>query len=211
MVWRRSISRPANSSSAKAPEDNLDAEIARIDPAEIVASDALADLPGLKRLCAETKRPLTPLGRQSGDGLSAARRILDYFGLATLDGLGAFSRAEIAAAAAALFYIERTQFSARPALNLPSRVALEAHMSIDAATRANLELTRTLAGAREGSLIGAIDRTVTAPGGRLLAERLAAPLTDIAAISRRRGSIAFFLDEPDLRQTYAACLKPFRI
>jgi DNA mismatch repair protein MutS len=192
---------------SEAPEENLEAEIARIDPAEIVASDALADSSGLKRLCGETMRPLTPLGRLFGDGPSGARRILDYFGLATLDGLGTFSRAEIAAAAAALFYIERTQLSARPALNLPSRLALEGHMSIDAATRANLELTRTLTGARQGSLIGAIDRTVTAPGGRLLAERLAAPLTDIAAIARRQASIAFFLDEPDLRQTIRGLLK----
>ncbi len=190
-----------------ASEANFEAEIARIDPAEIVASDALADSPGFRRLCGEAKRPLTPIGRSSGDGFSAERRILDFFGLATLDGLGAFSSAEIAAAATALFYIERTQFAARPALNLPSRVAREAHMAIDAATRANLEMTRTPAGAREGSLIGVIDRTVTAPGGRLLAERLAAPLTDAAAIMRRQASIAFFLDEPDMRQTIRGLLK----
>jgi len=114
---------------------------------------------------------------RAGEGESAARRIKDYFGLATLEGLGALSRAEIAAAAVAIFYIERTQFSARPALNLPSRFSRDARMDIDAATRANLELTRTLAGAREGSLLAAIDKTVTAPGSRLLAERLAAPLT----------------------------------
>ncbi len=185
----------------------LEAEIARIDPAEIVAPEALMALPDFVRLCREAKLPLTPLGRQSGDGFSAERRIKDYFGLATLDGLGALSRAEIAAAAAAIFYIERTQFGARPALNLPARLGREIHMAIDAATRANLELTRTLAGAREGSLIGAIDKTVTASGGRLLAERLASPLTDVVAIARRLDAIAFFVDEPALRQNVRAKLK----
>ncbi|VTZ22832.1 DNA mismatch repair protein MutS [Methylocella tundrae] len=192
---------------SEAPEAALEAEIARIEPAEIIVPDALMDSPGLVRLCRETKAPLTPLGRQSGEGSSAERRILDYFGLATLDGLGALSRAEIAAAAAALFYVERTQFSARPSLNLPARLSRETHMAIDAATRANLELTRTLTGAREGSLIGAIDKTVTAAGGRLLAERLAAPLTDIGQIARRQTAVAFFIDEPGLRGEVRKALK----
>ena len=140
-------------------------------------------------------------------GASAERRIKDYFGLATLDGLGALSSAEIAAAAAAIFYIERTQFSARPALSLPTRLAPGARMEIDAATRANLELTRTLAGTRDGSLLATIDKTVTAPGSRLLAERLAAPLTAPKDIECRLDAVAFFVDEPGLRKDVRACLK----
>ena len=80
-------------------------------------------------------------------------------------------------------------------------------MAIDAATRANLELTRTLGGGREGSLIGAIDRTVTAAGGRLLAERLAAPLTSVRDIAQRQDAIAFFIDEPGLRRDVRMFLK----
>ena len=80
-------------------------------------------------------------------------------------------------------------------------------MTIDAATRANLELTRTLSGARAGSLIDAIDRTVTAAGGRLLAERLAAPLTGVGDIARRHDAIAFFLEEPVLRRAARMTLK----
>jgi DNA mismatch repair protein MutS len=192
---------------SEASEAALEAEIARIEPAEIVAPDALMDAPGFARACAAVRAPLTPLGRQSGEGASAERRIRDYFGLATLDGLGGLSRAEIAAAAAALFYIERTQFSARPALGLPARLGRDAHMTIDAATRANLELTRTLSGARAGSLIDAIDRTVTAAGGRLLTERLAAPLTGVADIARRQDAIAFFIDEAALRREARMTLK----
>ena len=190
-----------------AAEDSLEAEISRLDPAEIVAPEAVCTLPCLARLALETKLSLTPLGNEAGVGPSAERRITDFFGLATLDGLGNFSSAEIAAAAVALLYIERTQISARPALNLPMRIARDALMGIDAATRANLELGWTLAGRREGSLLATIDKTVTAPGSRLLAERLAAPLTDPQFISARLDAVAFFVEEPGLRKTVRACLK----
>ena len=72
-------------------------------------------------------------------------------------------------------------------------------MLIDQATRANLELTRTLGGERRGSLLDAIDRTVTSAGSRLLAQRLAAPLTDPAAIAVRLDAVAAFVDDPLLR------------
>ncbi|MCI0598320.1 MAG: DNA mismatch repair protein MutS [Beijerinckiaceae bacterium] len=192
---------------AEAPETTLEAEIARLEPAEIVAPEAVCALPCLSRFARETELPLTPLGREAGDGPSAEHRIKEFFGLATLDGLGSLSAAEIAAAATAIFYIERTQFSARPALNLPMRIARETRMEIDAATRANLELTRTLAGARDGSLLAAIDRTVTAPGSRLLAERLAAPLTDPHGIGRRLDAAAFLAGEQGLRKSLRVCLK----
>ncbi len=192
---------------AEAPEASLEAEISRLDPAEIVAPEALCALPCLVRLARETKLPVTPLGREAGAGSSAERRIKDYFGLATLDGLGTLSSAEIAAAAAAIFYIERTQFSARPALSLPTRLSPGARMEIDAATRANLELTRTLAGSRDGFLLATIDKTVTAPGSRLLAERLAAPLTAPKEIECRLDAVAFFAGEPSLRKNVRACLK----
>src|ERR1700732_571506 len=192
---------------AEAAEASLEAEISRLDPAEIVAPEALCTLPCLARLARKTKLPVTPLSREAGAGSSAERRIKDYFGLATLDGLGALSSAEIAAAAAAIFYIERTQFSARPALSLPARLVSGTRMDIDAAASSNLELNRTLAGGREGSLLAAIDKTVTAPGGRLLAERLAAPLTTPKEIERRLDSVSFFAGEPLLRKELRACLK----
>ncbi|MCI0466445.1 MAG: DNA mismatch repair protein MutS, partial [Beijerinckiaceae bacterium] len=192
---------------AETAEASLEAEIARLEPAEIVAPEALCALPCLSRLARERRLPLTPLGREASEGQSAERRLKDYFGLASLEGLGTLSGAEIAAASAAIFYIERTQFSARPTLNLPLRIAHGARMEIDAATRANLELTRTLAGARQGSLLATIDKTITAAGSRLLGERLAAPLTDPQEISRRLDCVAFFTEEQGLRKSLRTCLK----
>src|SRR5436305_7943341 len=110
-----------------------------------------------------------------------------------MEGLSAMSRLETTAAAAAVTYIERTQVGKRPPLSPPSREAAGTTMAIDPATRANLELTRTLAGDRRGSLLDAIDCTVTSAGSRLLTQRLAAPLTDAAAIARRLDAVAAFV------------------
>src|SRR6202008_3466575 len=92
-------------------------------------------------------------------------------------------------------YIDRTQVGKRPPLSPLAREAAGTTMAIDPATRANLELTRTLAGERRGSLLDAIDCPVTSAGSRLLAQRLAAPLTDSAAIARRLDAIGAFVGE----------------
>ncbi|MEJ0049708.1 MAG: DNA mismatch repair protein MutS [Methylovirgula sp.] len=185
----------------------LSAEIARLDASEIVAPEVLCGDADFSRLVTDMRIPLSPVGGAHDDPATAARRLEDYFGLATLDGLGNFSPTERLAAALAIFYIERTQRGARPALSLPSRMRFDAHMEIDAATRANLELTRTLSGHRDGALLEAIDRTVTPGGGRLLAERLAGPLTDVDAIQRRLDAVAFLRDDRGLRDDLRVCLK----
>ena len=170
----------------------LGATLARINPNEVIVTDALfsdAELgPLLRALPA-----VTPLTRDVFDGATAERRLCDYFAVATMDGLAAMSRLEATAAAAGVTYIDRTQIGKRPPLSPPAREAAGTTMAIDSATRANLELTRTLSGERRGSLLDAIDCTVTAAGSRLLAQRLAAPLTDTAAIARRLDAIAAFV------------------
>ncbi|MHC2277600.1 DNA mismatch repair protein MutS [Bradyrhizobium diazoefficiens] len=80
-------------------------------------------------------------------------------------------------------------------------------MAIDPATRANLELTRTLAGERRGSLLDAIDCTVTSAGSRLLAQRLAAPLTDAPAIARRLDAVGAFVADSAAREDIRSILR----
>jgi len=150
---------------------------------------------------------VTPLTRDVFDSATAERRLCDYFAVATMDGLSAMSRLEATAAAAAVTYIDRTQVGKRPPLSPPSREAAGTTMAIDPATRANLELTRTLAGERRGSLLDAIDCTVTAAGSRLLAQRLAAPLTDSAAIARRLDAVTAFVADSAARDDIRSLLK----
>jgi DNA mismatch repair protein MutS len=179
---------------AECDRSGLGAEIARLEPGEIVVSDALysdsALAPYLRSLPA-----VTPLPRDVFDGATAERRLAAYFGLATTESFGALSRLELTAAAACISYIERTQLGGRPPLSPPLREAPGATLAIDQATRSNLELVRTLAGERRGSLLAAIDRTVTGAGSRLLAQRLAAPLTDPAAIGARHDAVEFLMTD----------------
>ncbi|WP_430911050.1 DNA mismatch repair protein MutS [Methylobacterium sp. sgz302541] len=179
---------------------DLPGALARHDPREIVLSDAIHADPALARLWQELPAAVTPLAQAELEPATAERRIREFYGVATLDGFGSFSRAELAAAGAALLYVERTQIGARPALQPPAREAGGSTLAIDAATRANLELTRTLSGERTGSLLDAIDRTVSASGARLLAEHLAGPLTDVGAILRRQEAVAFLVEDGALRR-----------
>ncbi len=182
----------------------LGGEIARVDPREIVVADTLAALPEVAKVLDEGRVPVTRIGREPG---SAERRLLDWYGLATLDGLGPLSPAEVAAAATAVFYLDRTQCGARPKLDPPASVRGAPAMEIDAATRANLELTRTLSGAREGSLLAAIDRCATPAGSRLLCARLSSPLTDSAAIEARLDAVAYLHESCATRADARATLK----
>ncbi|SED49825.1 DNA mismatch repair protein MutS [Bradyrhizobium erythrophlei] len=184
----------------------LAATLARINPNEAIVTDALYSdnelAPTLRELPS-----VTPLTRDVFDSATAERRLCDYFAVATMDGLSAMSRLEATAAAAAVTYIDRTQVGRRPPLSPPAREAAGTTMAIDPATRANLELTRTLAGERRGSLIDAIDCTVTAAGSRLLAQRLAAPLTDVAVIARRLDAVSAFVADSGAREDVRTVLR----
>ncbi|WP_245422622.1 DNA mismatch repair protein MutS [Rhizobium sp. AG855] len=178
---------------AETTETRLLADILRIEPRELIVPDTLFHDEELKPAFDVLGRVVVPQPGILFDSASAEGRIARYFGVGTLDGFGAFSRAEIAAAAAAVAYVEKTQISERPPLGLPERQNAASTLFIDPATRANLELVKTLSGERNGSLLKAIDRTVTGGGARLLAERLMSPLTDPDAISDRQDSIAHLL------------------
>jgi DNA mismatch repair protein MutS len=183
----------------------LAGDLARIDPAELLVSDALYDDPALKAVLRDLPA-VTPLPRASFDGASADKRLAAFFGVAALDGFGAFTRAELTAAAAVVAYVERTQLGARPVLAPPRKEAQDGVMAIDAGTRANLELVRTTSGERRGSLLAAVDRTVTAAGARLLARRIAEPLTDLAAIRDRHDALDVLVADGGLRADLRARL-----
>src|SRR5471032_2400041 len=179
---------------AECDRASLSAEIARLEPGEIIVSDALfsdADLVPYWR----TLPAVTPLTRDVFDSASAERRLASFFAVATSEAFGALTRLEITAAAACVTYVERTQIGRRPPLSPPLRESAGASVAIDQATRSNLELMRTLSGERRGSLLESIDLTVTSAGSRLLAQRLSAPLTDPAQIAQRLDAVASFVDD----------------
>ncbi|HLY45846.1 MAG TPA: DNA mismatch repair protein MutS [Stellaceae bacterium] len=184
---------------APTAEASLGADLARLMPGEILVPERLLARAPLFEVFADWKTVLTPLANPRFDSEAARRRLEQFYGVKALDGFGNFGRAEIAAAGALVDYVALTQQGGAPHLAPPVRVAPETVMQIDAATRRNLELAQTLSGERRGSLLATIDRTLTGPGARLLAEHLAAPLTAPEGIAARLDAVAFFIDRADLR------------
>ena len=183
---------------AESDDTRLSAEIARIEPGEILLSDTLYDDPELKSYWRSLAN-VTPMPKELFESATAERRLATFFNVATSDSFGTFTRLELSAAAAAATYIERTQLGSRPALSPPAREHAAGVMQIDAATRNNLELLRTIGGDTRGSLLSVIDRTVTAAGARMLARRLASPLRSADAIEKRLDGVGYFFEHWTLR------------
>ncbi len=174
--------------------------LARIAPAELLAGDTLLTDGALKPALEEWRDVLTPLPMAHFDSRSGEAALKDLYKVATLDAFGTFTRAEIAAAGAIVRYLSLTQKGRLPAMKPPVREAASGIMVIDAATRRNLELTETMAGGRDGSLLAVIDLTRTAGGARLLARHLTSPLTDPVAIAERLDAVSFFHAARDVRK-----------
>ncbi|ETD82767.1 DNA mismatch repair protein MutS [Rhodobacter capsulatus] len=189
------------------PLSRLGPELARLAPREVLVSEAKeADCAGI---VSDLRASLTPLARSSFDSQGAEKRLCDLFAVGSLDAFGAFSRAEISAMGALVDYLDLTQRGKLPRLARPLREEAGSLVQIDAATRRNLELTQALSGGREGSLLAAIDRTVTAAGARLLERRISAPSRDLAQIHARHDAVRFLLEQgrfaEDLRDALRRC------
>ena len=175
------------------------AALARLDPGEILLPEPLLGRADLYETFADWKAALSPLPASRFDSVNGAKRLEALYRVKALEAFGDFSRAEIAACGAVVDYVDQTQKGRLPHLAPPRHLKPGAHMEIDAATRRNLELDRALAGGRAGSLLAAIDRTRTGPGARLLARRLAAPLTDPAEIDARLDLVQHFVEDAAAR------------
>ncbi|OYX44663.1 MAG: DNA mismatch repair protein MutS [Rhodobacterales bacterium 32-67-9] len=187
------------------PMLRLAPELARLAPREVLVSDTKeADCAGI---VSESGAAMTPLSRGSFDSMGGEKRLSALFEVATLDAFGTFDRAEVSAMGAIVEYLDLTQRGKLPLLRPPVKEALGGSVQIDASTRRNLEITQSLSGGREGSLIAAIDRTVTAAGGRLLERRLSAPSRDLAEIRSRLDAVRFLAGETRLAEALRADLK----
>jgi DNA mismatch repair protein MutS len=183
----------------------LGPELARLGPSEVLVSEGLE--PAVAVIVSESGAAVTPLARASFDSTSAEGRLMAALGVGTLDAFGSFTRAEVGAMGAIVAYLELTQRGKLPLLRPPQREVETASVQIDAATRRNLELTRALSGGRDGSLLHAIDRTVTAGGGRLLERRIAGPSRDLGVIHDRLAKLDALVEAPEVRGGLRAKLR----
>ena len=186
---------------------SLASALAALAPSEILVPDRLfTDGPAAEALRA-VGGFVQPMPQALAEPSASEARLKRLYGVETLDGFGALSGAEVSALGLIAAHLETTQAGRLPALSAPRRIGESEVMAIDPATRTSLEIERSLAGGREGSLLAAIDRTVTAPGARLLATRLARPLVEPAAIDARLDAVAYFCARRALRQDLRAQLK----
>ncbi|WP_242098259.1 DNA mismatch repair protein MutS [Sphingomonas sp. CROZ-RG-20F-R02-07] len=175
----------------------LDAELARLGAAEVIASEG-----GMGADRATTLRPRADFDSGQGEA-----RLLRLYGVATLDGFGQFGRAALSAAGGLVAYLDHTAKGALPFLRPPRAARTAEVMAIDAATRESLELTCTVGGTRKGSLLDAVDRTVTGAGARMLGGDVGAPLMDRAAIEARLDLVTYLHDDAGLRERLRTTLR----
>ena len=179
--------------------------LARLSPQEVLTSDSRSE--ALRETVEESGATLTPLAAASFDSTAAEGRLKELFKVKSLDAFGNFSRAEVAAMGAIVDYLDLTQRGKLPLLRPPVRENSGGTVQIDAATRRNLELTRTLSGERAGSLLSTIDRTVTGGGARLLGVRLTSPSTDLETIAARHDAVEHFTANRALAETVREALR----
>ena len=179
--------------------------LAALRPSEVLATERLFADEAAASALKVSGAAVQPLAASLADAAGAQARVKRLYGVETLDAFG-LSAVETVALGLIAAHLETTQAGRLPALRPPRRGEAADVMAIDPATRASLELERTQGGARDGSLLAVVDRTVTSAGARKLADRLARPLLDPARIGARLDAVQHFVERPGLRGRMRALL-----
>ncbi len=187
------------------PNVGLSPLLARLNPREVLVGDSPEIW--LRETVEESGASVTELARASFDSTAAIDRLTDLFGVKSLDAFGTFERHELAAMGAIVDYLHITQKGKLPLVKPPVAEATDTSMRIDAATRRNLELTRTISGDRSGALLSVIDKTITGPGARLLETRLNNPSRHLQTVQSRLDCVSFFVDHQQIKNDLRTILR----
>lgn len=177
--------------------EGLGAALARLGASEVVAPQDFGEAP-----FDAIARPAHEFSSEGGQA-----RLCGIHGVATLDGFGSFSRPMLAAACGLIAYLDHVGRGSLPLLLPPVARAGGGHLAMDEATRGSLEILQSAQGGRKGSLLDTVDRCVTGAGARLLAEDLAAPLTDSSLIHQRLELVGWLHDDALLREDLRGVLR----
>lgn len=180
--------------------EDLGATLSSFRPSEVLVPDRVFSDEAAKDALDGSGGVVQALPQALSEPVGARVRVERLYGVAALDGFGAFEEAEVSALGLIAAYLETTQAGKIPALAPPRRSGDTGFLAIDPATRLSLEIDRTQRGEREGSLLASIDRTVTSGGARALAERIARPLRDPARINEGLDAVEWLLERRDLRR-----------
>jgi DNA mismatch repair protein MutS len=184
------------------PLESLRAELTRLHPAEILHPDTQNLTDGM------FGHPTTLPAWRFEPG-KCEEVLLSHFRAVSLEGFGLKGQGlSIRAAGVIVQYLKETQPDALQLLNGLRVYSLSEFMTLDAATRRNLELTETLRGEIKGSLLSVLDHTVTPMGKRLMRAWVSQPLLDVDKIKARQDGVAHFFDNGMTRAEMRAALKP---
>ena len=186
-------------------KQELSAELTRLAPREVLI--AIESPSEIFSLIENIGAAVTPVASSTFDSQGGEKLLKEIYNIHALDSFGSFERTEISALGALMDYLKLTQKGQLPRIKPPQKETTRRHMQIDAQTRKNLELTRKLSGQKEGSLLHAIDRTLSASGARLLFYRLSTPSLDINEIKQRQDSVKWIFDNINLASAFATSLR----
>jgi DNA mismatch repair protein MutS len=171
-------------------DESLSAELARLAPAELLYPENAALPAGMGEISGSRPRPVWHFGVDSGE-----RALCAQFGVHDLSGFGLVGHTRATGAAGALLaYLNDTQRAALPHLSGIGLERREDGLLLDAVARRNLELDSSTSGERRHSLLGVLDRTVTALGARELRRWLHRPLRDRSVLFARQEAINALID-----------------
>lgn len=188
---------------------NAVALAASVLPRELLLPERLRHEPPAELLSVLGQRPRSSVPDWVLDTDYASRLLCTQFNVATPDALGLAGMTPVLMAVGMiLHYLQENRHASLPHLRDLSIVRQNEHLSLDPATRRNLELTANMSdGKRVGSLLGCLDRTVTAMGARLLKQWLSYPLVQVEPIRQRLSAVEELVERPDLRNALADLLK----
>ena len=187
------------------PRVSLGPELSRLRASELIVPDGSEAY--LSEIAEETGVSLSGLGKSAFDSAAGELRLKAVFNVKSLDAFGQFERVEVAALSAVVEYVDITQKGKIPLLRPPQKELQNASMQIDATTRRSLELTHSMQGGRQGSLLSAVDQTVTAAGARLLERRISSPSRNLDTIVGRLDAVSHFHNDSRALETLRDLLK----
>ena len=184
-------------------DDALEAELARLEPAEVLVPDE-----GGWPAAVDARHGMRRRAPWLFDADSARRQLLQFFGVHDLSGFGLDDKPRAVAAAGALLgYVEETQKQRLPHLTSIAVEASDGAIAMNAATRRHLELDTRVDGDTKTTLLGVLDSTVTPMGGRLLRRWLHRPLRDRRVVGERQHAVAMLAEQRvdvSLRESFRA-------
>ncbi len=190
-------------------EEALAMEMMRITPREIIMPDTMAYDDVISPQLEHYTSCITKRADSIFDYNRCRDKLLCFYGVEFIDGIGKFSHDEIIAAGSLIEYLIYTQKSSMPKLRPLSRISTKNFMQIDPSTRHSLEIHKSIRGESSNTLLSIFDRTMTACGGRLLSTYITSPLIDPTAINSRLDKVEAFLHAHEIRKNVRALLSNF--